>query len=406
VQIPNEDARKRGPFRRLAQAATGALAAIFLMPRKAADAVPDVGARPGTPASARGSEGVGVPAQGGSAAGKTGAVIRKTWLSRKVTYATFAVLAGVTAGLVYFLFNAAPPPTLPGPRTYRLPEAWNRALYARDWGSHDPWQRLKAEKDVISVPAGKEVVLEVSSPDAFPSEVSPESVDGFRLGPAFTDDDVLKIAKPGTLHSIYVEDPGGYGHGAHVTDQGLARLAAIKSLRVLDFSAGATRITDAGLAHLAELPMLEELGLSRAAITEEGTKRLGTLRTLRRLDLSFTPVTDAGLEPIASLRKLESLNLVGTGITDAGLQHVARLKNLRELELGSTAITENGLSHVAKLGKLESLNLSNRPITDAGLEPLAAMTSLRELDLSRTRITDAGLQRLAALNSLRRLNLS
>lgn len=57
-----------------------------------------------------------------------------------------------------------------------------------------------------------------------------------------------------------------------MTDAGLAHLAEVKTLRVLDLTN--TRVGDDGLEHLKALPRLERVGLSGTRVTEPALREL------------------------------------------------------------------------------------------------------------------------------------
>ena len=91
------------------------------------------------------------------------------------------------------------------------------------------------------------------------------------------------------------------------------------------------KITDEGLFTLSRLapPKLESLALGHNKnITDEGVAHLVKMTSIKWLGLSACPnITDRGLE---SLSALESLDLRGcNGITDKGLVHLAKMQNLK-----------------------------------------------------------------------------
>jgi WD40 repeat protein/Leucine-rich repeat (LRR) protein len=83
----------------------------------------------------------------------------------------------------------------------------------------------------------------------------------------------------------------------NITDAGLAKLAGLRSLKVLE-AEGATGITDAGLVHLKGLVNLETLGLRGTKITDAGLATLEGMTNLGNLSVGNTGVTDAGVEKL------------------------------------------------------------------------------------------------------------
>lgn len=261
--------------------------------------------------------------------------------------------------------ESEPRPGLTKPRPERIvqfPEDQSVGeLSVRNWGSgagrlYEPkWEEIGEARGPVSIPAGREVSLNVSSRSHLDLEFLTQ------LGP----DDIqqLKVS-------------------SHLVSEGtITHLAGLSSLHRLLFL-NAQWITDqelAGLSHLTEL---------------------------RRLDLWWCGrVTDRGVAQLANMTELEELVLVGASITDEALVYVAGHSSLRVLWLSETSITSGGLRHLRDLTSMERLYLRNTHLTDAGLSELEGMTSLRVLELSGTRITDAGLRHLKGLTSLTRVSL-
>ena len=107
-------------------------------------------------------------------------------------------------------------------------------------------------------------------------------------------------------------------------------------------------LTDKGLANVAALKSVVVLNLRDTQITSSGMVHLKGLTQLRRLHLERTKVDDKGIENLIGLSKLEYLNLYATKITDKSLDRLADLENLRQLYLWQTDVTDYG---VAKLKK-------------------------------------------------------
>ena len=80
-------------------------------------------------------------------------------------------------------------------------------------------------------------------------------------------------------------------------------------------------ITDAGLAHLAHLKDLELLDIWEVQITDKSLETISKLENLRTLVLRSTNITDAGVELLLTMPKLESVLLSdNTRVTPAMLQ--------------------------------------------------------------------------------------
>ena len=169
-----------------------------------------------------------------------------------------------------------------------------------------------------------------------------------------------------------------------VTNQGLAALKSLKSLRKLHLGYGLD-ISIAGLAHLNAFPDLVHL-------------RVGNVRQ-----------DHSGLN-LAGLSKLEDLSLFlrpKDALRDEDLACLGKLTQLKQLQLGphDSAISDAGLRYLANLTSLEFLNIGGRRITDRGLQYVANMRKLGHLSITGD-FTDQGLRHLEALERLSALNLT
>jgi GT2 family glycosyltransferase/glycosyltransferase involved in cell wall biosynthesis/ankyrin repeat protein/predicted Zn-dependent protease len=193
-------------------------------------------------------------------------------------------------------------------------------------------------------------------------------------------------------------------HGTAITDEGLARLAALDRLQVLYL--GLTAVGDAGLAHLAGLRLLRLLALNGTKVGDPGLACLRELDQLQVLALGGTQVEDAGLAQLANRSHLETLYLNGTRVGDAGLAHLRGLPRLRRLDLLGTRVTDAGLAHLRELGGLQWLDFGATQVGDNGLTALGGLVGLSHLELHNSRVTDAGLESLGKLRRLRALSLA
>jgi internalin A len=102
--------------------------------------------------------------------------------------------------------------------------------------------------------------------------------------------------------------------GIKITDLGLAKLAKLKKLRVLDVSGA--QITPSGLKVLQGFPRLERLNLWNCkALDDSAAPVFAAIPSLTNLDLSETSIGDATLETLASLPRLKQLYLTDTKVT-------------------------------------------------------------------------------------------
>jgi len=109
------------------------------------------------------------------------------------------------------------------------------------------------------------------------------------------------------------------GGGIKITDLGLAKLAKLKKLRLLDVSGA--QITPAGLKVLQGLPRLERLNLWNCkTLNDSAAPVFAAIPSLINLDLSETSIGDATLQSLASLPRLKQLYLTDTKVTPAALE--------------------------------------------------------------------------------------
>lgn len=107
--------------------------------------------------------------------------------------------------------------------------------------------------------------------------------------------------------------------GIRITDVGVAKLAKLKGLRMLELSGAA--VTATGLQALREMPRLERLSLWNCrTLGDETAAVLAGLRGMKTLDLSDTGMGDAGLEKLAGLPALERVYLTDTKVTAAAAE--------------------------------------------------------------------------------------
>ena len=93
-------------------------------------------------------------------------------------------------------------------------------------------------------------------------------------------------------------------------------------------------ITDSAMEVFGELPTLRRLYLNElAAVTDTGIANLAHLKDLEILDIWQIPITDKSVEVIAKLENLKTLMLRGTRITDAGVELLLTMPKLETVTL-------------------------------------------------------------------------
>jgi Leucine-rich repeat (LRR) protein len=190
-----------------------------------------------------------------------------------------------------------------------------------------------------------------------------------------------------------------------VSDDGLAALAPLKSLKVIALDD--LWIGKPGLEHLSVLASLEEVYLSATIVDDEAVGVLARFPRLRKLRLARTNITDAALASLSACGQLEELDLseIST-LTDAGMPSLAAIKSLKKLNLWRVQISDTGALALAPLVNLQWLNLDNTKLSDAGLPVLREMTQLTFLHLGSTQVTEVGAPALFHLKSLKDLKIT
>ena len=210
----------------------------------------------------------------------------------------------------------------------------------------------------------------------------------------------------------YLEELSVCGTG--ITDQGIARIATIGTLKKLSLSTAVDQVTDRGLAEIAKITHLQSLSISRAKITLSGLKNLNQLSELKNLDIHWgkadndCPFIPSPAEPpldISNLHSLERLWLPAARDEDlACLAGLFRLRGISILRAKGSSITDTGLAHLTGLTNLSRLGVQGPAITDASLSNIAQLKNLQNLYLKGT-FTDAGMRQLGRMKGMTYLDL-
>jgi hypothetical protein len=139
----------------------------------------------------------------------------------------------------------------------------------------------------------------------------------------------------------------------------------------------ARKLSDADLPSLARLPQLEDVdfasgwGVEDAEITDQGLAKLAALG-LPRLDylnLGYCKkISDAGLAHVANMKTVTHLMLFGCPqITDDGPMPLLKMQQLIYLDLrGCPGVTDRGLDRLAEKNNWEQVLLGGCPHITAG----------------------------------------
>lgn len=202
---------------------------------------------------------------------------------------------------------------------------------------------------------------------------------------------------------------------------------------------------------LKDLPLLDNLDLTKCQLTEADIKAIGELQLLTVLELNSTEFNDRDMLAIESLINLKSLKLGETNITPASLRLLERFTQLESLTIpfvpdtaaliellkvcpGLTSIQfeargieaieimnwdgcnlQDNEVTVDQLGELRKLqiarscefsNIAGRKLNDEHCAALASFSEVSSVDVSNSQVTDAGIVHLAKLSTLTSLNIA
>lgn len=191
-----------------------------------------------------------------------------------------------------------------------------------------------------------------------------------------------------------------------VSDEGLAKLSASKTLRSLlaqDFA-----ISSESGRHLAGIPSLESLEIFRCqGFGSAGVLALAPLDKLDRLTLRDLPeVDDAALAVLQTLPRLRRLYLHELpSVGDEGIAHLAAARNLEVLDIWSVPrMTDASAAVLATLPNLKELSIRETGMSEASLDTIAGLPSLVSLTFKNGDVSPMNAKKLTAKN-LKKLDL-
>jgi Leucine-rich repeat (LRR) protein len=182
-----------------------------------------------------------------------------------------------------------------------------------------------------------------------------------------------------------------------IEDEGFEQLTSLPGLEHL--AIGANRLTGSSLLILRQLPSLVSLdvggiqrvdsGLWGLPLTNENLARLAELKSLRSLNLNGATLADRGIDrpghPDAERKDLRDLS------------PLAALTNLEKLDLSRLPVSAESLQPLIRLPKLAGLRLGMTPrIDDSAVPFLLSLTPLKTLYLAGSQITPQAKAQLAA----------
>ncbi len=212
-----------------------------------------------------------------------------------------------------------------------------------------------------------------------------------------SDAGMAQIAKIKTLKALYFRDN-------YVSDDGLKYLAKLENLEELALDG--KRMTNDGLKHLANLPKLHYLLLQRK-FTDDGMRYLKDIPNLKTLDVySSEKLTDEGLKSISEIKQLEVLGVHWMDqITDEGVAHLTKMPNLKKLDIGHAKLTDKGCEILKQFKTLDYLHLPNMGLTDEGLAHICELENLKYIWSSGSSISPLTDKTLGNVRKLEKLEI-
>lgn len=193
-----------------------------------------------------------------------------------------------------------------------------------------------------------------------------------------------------------------------LSDNGLTRIAQLRTLRHLDISE-CHKISRQGLRALMGCPNLSSLRLRNLhELVRSSHEDFAMFPKLRRLFIDRCAVDERVLVALGDCPNLEYIDLeYSQSPGERGFKALAQLRSLTGLNLGSNdQIQDSHIIDLSQCQSLKSLQLrSCRSLGEDAFAALAKLSNLRFLDLEWSKIEPNGLLGLANLPRLEYLNI-
>lgn len=177
----------------------------------------------------------------------------------------------------------------------------------------------------------------------------------------------------------------------------LSRLSSFPSLRILHLDGA--RCPTAGLSALAAASSIEELVLSRIAVTDDDLRPLALLPELKRLELVSTQVRGHTLALFTNLTRL----VLGSDLKDRSLSFLDRLDHLTSLSLYGVPLSPEAVGRIAARPCLEILDLRDSGLEESALNPLRGHPALCSLRFQGMTVTAPSAELFAEMPRLEKV---
>ena len=193
------------------------------------------------------------------------------------------------------------------------------------------------------------------------------------------------------------------GVQSDLTDNRIARLAALKKLKTLHVSLGRP-VTAAVLSGLAWKPSLESLRLYDVRLDEAAMTHIASMPALNSLHLERGDIESGALRPLSRAARLKSLWLQKVSVDGPAGARLRDIKDIPLLETFSIGPFNGDDAECRWIGRSPALAklFFKGTFSDVGLTRLAGMTNLEELYLEgNLTITEEDLRVLGQIPRLR-----
>lgn len=198
------------------------------------------------------------------------------------------------------------------------------------------------------------------------------------------------------------------------------QIGQLAKLKKLTTYGGASGLNDETVGELTHLQELESLSTDGSQLSDEGLAKLGQIKSLRNVaffHLSFRKegFTGQGFAAWKDLPNLERLTVAGMSLGDAGFIEIGKLQTLREFRTWHTYRTEASNAEIARLSNLKTLKLGQRlprgkgtplSLSDESIASILKIKSLESLDIGEAPFSIAALGQLKSLPNLKVLKIN
>src|ERR1043166_3207487 len=149
---------------------------------------------------------------------------------------------------------------------------------------------------------------------------------------------------------------------------------------------------------------MRELNIYRSRFTNAGLAKLAALPELQVLDVRYTDITGAGVEAFRAARPKCQVVFVNNAAPSSKAPGKEKPAGTSPRSVTAWIESLGGNTRVTA-GRIASISLARASVTDAQAAHLPSIPSVERLDLEATEIGDLSLAAIGRMTSLRDLNL-